>query len=390
MRTLNLHTSAHVFCNNEPCGTLDKVVVDPQDDRITDIIIERGAPNKTGRVVPVSVVTEATETAIYLGVSAADLDRYPAYRLPESQVPEYRAPEAQVPEYGADQSPQPADTASQAYPTIGSDSGVDVPQGMAAGQGVSRRGVPSQGATGVLPGDGAGLPLAPVASGMPVLSEGARLATVDRVIADRTTGELTHLILRRGTTPHYRVLPASGIAAVDEHGVTLGPTLWDTLHRYEPRDDSEIRSAVKAGLVRSEIDFSALGVEVDGGVVALTGLVPSDVALQEARAIATAERGVVDLKLAVITDTDLIRRLARVLQRSRQVKKGIIDIASKLGTITIEGHVESRSVRKRVGSLIAAQAGVRSVINRLEIGGCDGQAPLIRGDHGVIYHLDAC
>src|SRR5690606_13531954 len=138
------------------------------------------------------------------------------------------------------------------------------------------------------------------------------------------------------------------------------------------RDDSEIRSAVKAGLVRSEIDFSALGVEVDGGVVALTGLVPSDVALQEARAIATAEPGVVDLKLAVITDTDLIRRLARVLQRSRQVKKGIIDIASKLGTITIEGQVESRSVRKRVGSLIAAQAGVRSVINRLEIGGCDG------------------
>ncbi len=83
MTTVDLKTRVPVVCSGVHCGNLTTVIVDNEQDRITDLVIDRAFLQKKRRIVPVAL-TEATEdTCVYLCVSVDGLQRYPEYNETE-------------------------------------------------------------------------------------------------------------------------------------------------------------------------------------------------------------------------------------------------------------------------------------------------------------------
>src|SRR5690554_3956148 len=85
MTTVNLNIGAPVYCKGRHCGTLRKVVLDHQNERITDLIIERGALHKTSRVVPVALASDTSGESIRLSINEEELESYPEYDESEQQ-----------------------------------------------------------------------------------------------------------------------------------------------------------------------------------------------------------------------------------------------------------------------------------------------------------------
>ncbi len=79
MRTLDLNIGADVYCRSEICGKLHKVVVGPESDRITNLIVERGFLQRTDRIVPVVLVADTDDESVSLAINAEELQAYPEY-----------------------------------------------------------------------------------------------------------------------------------------------------------------------------------------------------------------------------------------------------------------------------------------------------------------------
>lgn len=79
MKELELIVGARVYCRNGKYGRLAKIVVDPGRWCVTHIIVEEGFLKKRFRVLPISLVEQATTGDVYLGVSDDDMDRFPDY-----------------------------------------------------------------------------------------------------------------------------------------------------------------------------------------------------------------------------------------------------------------------------------------------------------------------
>ena len=79
MNELELIVGARVYCRNGKFGRLAKIAVEPRQWRVTHIIVEEGFLKKRFRVLPISIVEQATTGDVYLGVSDEDLARFPEY-----------------------------------------------------------------------------------------------------------------------------------------------------------------------------------------------------------------------------------------------------------------------------------------------------------------------
>ena len=79
MNELQLVVGARVYCRNGKCGRLADVVVEPQQRRVTHIVVEEGFLEKRFRVLPISIVEQATTGDIYLAVSDEELATFPEY-----------------------------------------------------------------------------------------------------------------------------------------------------------------------------------------------------------------------------------------------------------------------------------------------------------------------
>ncbi|MGC9347691.1 MAG: hypothetical protein ACP5JG_06105 [Anaerolineae bacterium] len=80
MTEMNLDADAEVYCKGGHCGVLHRVVVDEQNDRITDLIVEREAEEAPDRVVPVALVVKTDDQGVHLCIHEEKLDAYPAYQ----------------------------------------------------------------------------------------------------------------------------------------------------------------------------------------------------------------------------------------------------------------------------------------------------------------------
>jgi uncharacterized protein YrrD len=69
-----------VSADHKHIGNVKELIVDPQDNRVTHIVINEGVLFKERKLVPVTWISEIDETEIHLSVDALVLDRLPAYQ----------------------------------------------------------------------------------------------------------------------------------------------------------------------------------------------------------------------------------------------------------------------------------------------------------------------
>lgn len=165
-----------------------------------------------------------------------------------------------------------------------------------------------------------------------------------------------------------------------------------TLTRSRTRTDKQIQLDVLAEIDR---DFrfkpAEIGVEVDGGVVTLTGTVSSYLKVGEAADLATMVPGVRDVanRLTVALaggprdDTAIAHAVRHALEWDVTVPEERIDSIVRNGVVTLRGSVDFWFQRKSAVDAVAHLLGVVSVNNHIVV------APPVRADREIRDELKA-
>jgi osmotically-inducible protein OsmY len=139
--------------------------------------------------------------------------------------------------------------------------------------------------------------------------------------------------------------------------------------------DNDIQSDVLDEFVWDPaIEASDIGVEVDDGVVTLSGTVNTyavKLSAEEATHRIAGVRAVAN-DLSVRTpithnDTDIAKAAANTLEANISLPAGAIDVTVQNGIVTLSGEVVSPYQRKAAESAIEYLRGVRGVINLISI-----------------------
>lgn len=139
--------------------------------------------------------------------------------------------------------------------------------------------------------------------------------------------------------------------------------------------DSEIRSNILNTLSwDSDIDAADVDVEVDAGVVTLTGSVDSYWKKQQAMEKTNSVLGVLQIfnKLTVVPsktyiDQDIANEIMAALDRNVYVNSDTIDVEVDKGVVTLSGTVPSHHAVRTAEQTASLTAGVVDVINNLII-----------------------
>jgi hypothetical protein len=291
MRTMDLRTRVTVYCGDKRYGILQKVVVDPHDGHITDLIVEPAAREAPAHVVPVSVVTRVGVNKVHLGLSARQIDRYPIYPPPST-----RSAWVNPLEKGGAPTEETR-LGTRPFPDVlHLPDWLDPPE---AGHGAAGAGAVEHAC-----GSAEGLD-APIAPGAPVLCADGQLATVDRVVVDPDTQQWSYLALRHRQAASYRLVPVA-CTAHDADGLILTAEAWNSLPAYIPRGDGEIFEEIRATLLAEvevvEHEYERLDVTVEDGFVTLLGSVKGEKLLAEVLARVSKIAGIIDLRADVVTN----------------------------------------------------------------------------------------
>lgn len=280
MTTFDFNIGAQVYCGKEPCGELLKVVVDPHRERVTDLVVQRGFLLKKDRVLPVSAVERTTGQAIYLSASSDEMEDYPEYREVDfrkaapgwGQVKQYKAEHTRC--WASPWGPLCQEPAF--VPMVRQRIHENIPSTLEV-----------------------------IERGTPVFNAMGKIGKVDHVVVDRETGEITHLVVRKGLIPEHPIVPASAIENVGEDGITIDVTdrALEELPHYVPRPEKEILTELEERLGALPYDFSDVKVALEDGVIRLTGSVASVESKRRAEATARSVEGVLDVEDELHTDS---------------------------------------------------------------------------------------
>jgi osmotically-inducible protein OsmY/sporulation protein YlmC with PRC-barrel domain len=270
-----------VLTRDGAAGRLKYLVVDPAEEAITGLIVERGQLLHKDVVVPSSWVEKANGQAVVLDASVPELETLPEYREVEFRTPDPSArPIAGHP---------PAETRVW----LGPYPGLQVPAHPSSYL-AERPWVFYRGRLGVADDE------VLVKRGQPVYdNSGRRVATLDHVLADDETHRIQRLVVHRG---HWLqrgedlIVPADAVSYITDQDIrlTLSREDLDQLPRYRPpMDDARLEETISRGLqTQSETNGHDLNVQVDRGLARLFGEVPEAVA-SAASSIASRVHGVI-------------------------------------------------------------------------------------------------
>jgi uncharacterized protein YrrD len=278
MNALQFNIGTNVQCTDDACGTLSKVVVDPETDRVEEIIVdvESGLLSSPERyVVSIEDVERATDQGVKLSISSDALRKRETYEEKEVEKPRssWRGEEKHRLHYRAFWSGR--------YGVMASNPGV------ASRKITVQKGVPAEDVV--------------VEQGTPVRHRTEELGTVDHVLVKPETGEITHVVLRQqGTLNNYVVIAKQRIKEIGERSIAVDVSRDELidLPRYTPRDAAELKTELRKRLRLEEAayDLTNVDVTVDSGVVHLMGWVLDPEAKRYAEAIALSTPGVIDVE----------------------------------------------------------------------------------------------
>jgi osmotically-inducible protein OsmY len=318
------------------------VVLDPHTQRVTDLIVERGFLLTTDRVVPVDAVERAAGEDIYLSISSGDLKDYPGYGEAEFEEP---APDVKAGVYDrSDVLCWPG-----VYRMVCKNPVIpmvrrEIREGISRNQVVIERETPVRNILG-------------------------KIGNVDHLLVDPESGEVTHLVVRKGLLPYYPILPISKVKSVSDEAVTvsLSNDEVDALPRYRRRDATDIEAELRDRFDSSPFDFTKVEISIEGGIVLLVGWVPGIGAKRHAEAISRSVEGVIDVENELNTEIAVTTRVINALLSDPRTSLSAIGVENGKGVITLTGQVDSVEIYEAAEEIAAGQPGVLSVVNALEV-----------------------
>ena len=278
MTELQFNIGTDVYCADQPCGTLSQIVVDPESDRVEEIVVdvEGGLLEPMQRyLVPVEDVERASDQGVRLAIDEDTLHEKVSYEEKEIEKP--------VPGWGHEEDYRIEHR--KFWPGF-------------YGIKVGEPAVPVRERTIK---KGVSVDEAVIGRGTPVRHVIEELGTVDHLLVERETGKISHLVMKeRQTLGNYVVIPASQIKDFYEEGIDVSVSADELadLPRYDPRNAAELQAELEERLQIEATDYNLSHVEakVDDGVVRLTGWVLDPEAKRYAEALALSTPGVIDVE----------------------------------------------------------------------------------------------
>lgn len=218
--------------DEEKAGTVDRVVIDPQDQEVTHFVLQQGLLFPEERVVPISMVKTTDEEGVILRESAADLEDLPIFE----ETHYVRADLASRPEE------EPAGKAAAVdvetapsvfwYPPVGTPWWH--PYGYYSYPGQVAPLIPPY----IIAETERHIPedTVPLEVGAPVIdAEGEHVGDVEQVFTESEADRATHLLISQGLLlKETKLVPTSWISEVEEDEVHLmvAASVLDQLPEY--------------------------------------------------------------------------------------------------------------------------------------------------------------
>jgi osmotically-inducible protein OsmY len=320
-----------------------KVIVDPDTEQVTELIVEKGFLPTTDRILPIAAVERATEEQIHLSIVSDQLEEYPEYHEDEIKVPAagWENPDQRK----AKDAIQHASLYGQAFERA------FMPQ------------VRHRIHKGISPKRSV------IERGMPVNNLEKTIGKVNHVLVDRDSLEVTHLVVDQGLLAHSIVMPASMVREVGgkELYVEASDQELELLPRYNPRNEADVLAELQEHLVEMPFDFSDFKATYNNGILRLMGVVPDVKAKRQAEAIARSLEGVIDVENALTTDTSIVAHITEALYTDPRTDVAIVGVLNEHGVVTLKGRVDDPNTRDAAEEIARRQPGVVDVINELEV-----------------------
>jgi uncharacterized protein YrrD len=190
---IQLQKHAHVLASNaQEVGFLERVVVNPESNVITHIVVRMGPLfNKEDKLVPIELVTDTTEDLVLLNTDAATVESMPLFE------------ERQMVREGQSESKQPL--------SVG-DPLTDVPLILDSDTAYETERVQNIPEGTIAMKEGAKV----------IAADGEHVGHVERILADSEVDQVTHLLISRGIfSKEVKLIPTKWILKIGEENVYL-------------------------------------------------------------------------------------------------------------------------------------------------------------------------
>jgi osmotically-inducible protein OsmY len=314
-RAMDIQPGTEVRLTDGALGHIEYVIVSPRDRRITHLVV-RGPwdDERSLRVVPVESVYQVEPGYVSLRLNLREL-----LEMPQYDPLRYVAPGAALAAAG------------------GRAEGVHV-AAPAAVQSVPVAAAPVRAAaTAAAPGEQIVLQ-----RGIPVTCRDGEVGRIDHVLADRSTGEATHIIVRGGGRLEQTVaIPVEWAEEITPTGVRLAVGI-EALNRLPPHQELVSDHDVQIDLEGRLLWYrpaggrpAALEVRVENGVVTLHGVVPTERDRIAAERIARDTPGVWDVVNHLVSDEQIERAVGEALRSDPATAAH----AARITYSSLAGHV---------------------------------------------------
>lgn len=206
--------------------------------------------------------------------------------------------------------------------------------------------------------------------GAAVYSWQGPVGQLDHVLVDATSGEVTHLIIKRGPfLARSVVVPIEQVDAVGDAGVRLKGTREDLANAgaYSARPDEGIRAEVRECLLKVGCNLDTVEFEVQAGVVTLRGPVPDVRTKREAERAVRELEGVVAVHNTLTPDSALAAEITAELANDTRTELAEVGVGAEHGMVTIDGTVATAVERKAAEEVARETPGVMLVINEIVV-----------------------
>jgi len=78
--TVDLGPNTDVICLDGPAGTVDRVLTEGENDRVTHLIVRRGTLFPKDHEVPVALVDRVTDAGVFLSITIEALEQLPEFQ----------------------------------------------------------------------------------------------------------------------------------------------------------------------------------------------------------------------------------------------------------------------------------------------------------------------
>ncbi|MBI3941753.1 MAG: BON domain-containing protein [Chloroflexi bacterium] len=402
MAALDFHIGAKVQCKDGQCGTLNKVIVNPDTAEVTDIVVEKGFLLKDDLVVPVTAVESADGEEVRLSIDSEQLKEHPVYNATQFTIPE---PDAAVPPgFKTGDFMYWLQPTGMGQPYVPEGNSLIAPDPYEEGYPKERVEIP----------EAHSLPAAydTLEKGTKVVGPDGEIGHVDHLLADGRTEKITHLLVKRNDGKGDISIPLSQVQQIDKDRILVSGPVSVTPEiagspaerRMQARRPDEAQSRAQDRFIKGgdqpmkpwlkadapqplkdfgnrlhfqDFDLNELNAEFRGDTLYLKGVVPDVRARRHVHATAESISGVqhvqddINIKIpldpqeAVTTSLPLSAAVASALHRDPRTFLAIIDVTGKEDTVVLEGQVDSEEIRLAAEEIASRQQGVVIVINNL-------------------------